>query len=403
MLIYILNTITTSLQCVFFFLGCYYFLISLFSFLPKKHKYSNPGHLRFAVVIPAHNEESCILHLLKSLEQQTYPRDSFDIFVMADRCTDKTYDVALKNNATPLLRKTEESGKGAALEDAFSQITLLPIPYDGFVVFDADNIVDPRFLEEINFVMQQGNLAVQGYIDSKNPKENWLSNSYSIWYWVSNRMIQMGFDRLNFGCKLGGTGFALSRELLEQIPWKTSTMAEDAEYTLRLALHDVRISYAPQAVVFDEKPTSLLVSLKQRIRWTQGITQVQRDLCFQLIKNRKWTAFFRFWSDLLIPLCLTVFFVLNLFTIGHFLGLGNFHFTRLYTSPSTFLMLNAYLFGTLLISVLGLILDKKWNIKILFNAFGSLLYIITWIPAGLIGILKHNRHDWYHTKHNTKT
>ena len=403
MLIYLLNTITTLLQCILFLLGVYYFLISLFSFLPKKYTPAKSEKLRYAVIIPAHNEEQCLPHLLQSLEQQSYPQELFDIFVMADRCTDKTYQIASESHATPLLRKTDGVGKGAALEDAFSQISALPISYDAFVVFDADNIIDPRFLEEINHTIQQGNDAVQGYIDSKNPRESWLSNAYSIWYWFFNRTIQMGYDRLNFGCKLGGTGFALTKELLNEIPWKTSTMAEDAEYTLLLSLCDKKIAYAPKAVVFDEKPSSVSTSVKQRIRWTQGITQVQRDLCGRLIKNRKWTAFFRFWSDLFIPLCLVLFFVLNLFAIINLSGLAHFPFARLWSRPATFLILNLYLLGTLFLSVWGLILDKKWSVKIPCNIFGTLLYLITWIPAGLIGIFKHNHQEWYHTKHNANT
>ncbi len=403
MLIYVLNTVANLLQCALFLLGCYYFFISLFSLLPQKEKTADSEKLRYAVIIPAHNEELCLPDLLRSLDQQTYPRELFNIFVMADHCTDQTYDIALKSNATPLLRKTREKGKGAALADAFSQILSLPVSYDAFVVLDADNVVDSRFLEEINHTMQQGNEVVQGYIDSKNPKENWLSHAYSLWYWLSNRTIQMGFDRLHFGCKLGGTGFALSAKLLTEVPWNTVTMAEDAEYTILLALKNKKIAYAPHAVVYDEKPADLSTSVRQRIRWAQGITQVQRDLCGKLIKQGKWTAFFRFWSDFLIPFCLILFFVINLFAVANLLELAFFPFARLWSSPVPFLILNLYLIGTLFTSVYGLILDKKWNVKVIFNAFGSLLYIITWLPAGLIGILKHNNQEWYHTKHHSNT
>ncbi len=398
---YFAHTCVILFQCGFFLLACYYFVISLFSLFPTKKQSASTEKLRFAIVIPAHNEEKSLPGLLKSLQEQTYPQSLFTIFVMADHCTDRTYDTALHYGATPLQRKSAVlSGKGAALEDAFSQINTMPIAYDAFVVIDADNVADARFLEEINYTMQEGVQAVQGYIDSKNPNSNWLSHAYSSWYWLSNRIFQMGYSKLGFGCKLGGTGFALSRELLLQVPWKTSTMAEDAEYTLLLSLQNKRISYAPRAIIFDEKPTNLSTSLKQRIRWAQGITQVQRNFCCNLLKQGKWNAFFRFWSDLLFPLCFILFLILNFFSITNLLELTTVSFVNLWTKPIPFLVLNIYLVGTVLVAVRGLFLDKKWNVKMLFNLFGSFLFLITWLPAGFLGIIKHNKQEWYHTKHH---
>ena len=45
---------------------------------------------RFAVLIPAHNEEMVIEPLLESLENQDYPRTLYDVYVIADNCTDDT-------------------------------------------------------------------------------------------------------------------------------------------------------------------------------------------------------------------------------------------------------------------------------------------------------------------------
>ncbi len=403
MFVYLLNTIVILLQCGLFFLGCYYFTISIFSLIPKKHKLRDANKYRYAVVIPAHNEAHCLPALFRSLKEQTYPENLFHVFVMADHCTDNTYDVAKKNNAIPLLRTTrDEYGKGSALADAFSQIKSMPIHFDAYVVMDADNIADPRFLEEINNCMQQGASVVQGYIDSKNPYESWLSHAYSIWYWLTNRTIQSGFDRLGLGCKLGGTGFAIRENILDSVPWKTSTLAEDAEYTILLSLENVLVTYASKAIVYDEKPCFLSHSLKQRIRWTQGITQVQRDLCGKIIKRQKWTAFFRFWSDLLIPLCLSVFLLIDICAVASFHSVSSPLFVRLWNHPIPFIFLNIYLLGTLFTSVYGLLLDKKWNAKILLNCFGSILYLLTWIPAGIWGILRHNNKEWYHTKHHSK-
>ncbi len=404
MFVYWMNTIAIILQISFFLLALYYLGIAIFSLFPQAKQPYHEGTLRFAVVIPAHNEAVILPGLLKSLQLQTYPKDHFSVYVMADRCTDLTYEIARQFHAIPLLpAKRNTFGKGAALADAFTQIIHHNDSFDAFVILDADNLADPLFLEEINQTMQQGNPVVQGYIDSKNPNGSWLSHAYSVWYWLTNRTIQMGYDRLQMGCKLGGTGFAISRGILREIPWEPVSMAEDAEYTLRLALKNQKVRYTSRAIVYDEKPTELSSSILQRIRWTQGITQVQREFGWKLLRYGKWNAFLRFWSDFLIPLCMILFLVLDIFSVTNLLGLTSVRFVRLWTKPLPFLLLNGYLLGTLVTSVAALFLEKKWNRKLLLNLFGFLLYIISWIPAGLLGILKHKDNKWYHTRHQSIT
>ncbi len=399
---YIANTCAIILQSIFFLLAIYYFGIAVFSLFPAKNKPYQDGKLKFAVVIPAHNEAETLPCLLKSLHAQKYPKELFSVFVIADRCTDGTIEAAMKYHAIPLLRSTRDfTGKGAALSDAFCQIMNQTEEFDAFVVLDADNQADTYFLEELNQVMQQGTPVVQGYIDSKNPNESWLSHAYSLWYWISNRTIQMGYDRLGLGCKLGGTGFALSRDILKEVPWETFTMAEDAEYTLLLAQKGIKVTYTPTAIVYDEKPTLLSCSVQQRIRWAQGITDVQREFGWKLLLTGKWNAFLRFWSDFLSPLCMTLFLLLDFFSITNLLELTDVRFVELWTKPLPFILLNFYLLGTLFISIYGLFLDKKWNRRLLFNLFGFLLYFTSWIPAGLIGILKRKDSGWYHTKHKS--
>ena len=390
------------LQILLFLVAIYYLGIALFSLFPPREKSGKDQQYRFAIVIPAHNEASVLPGLLQSLIEQEYSKNDYQVFVIADRCTDNTETVAKNYGATVLHRQQDGlTGKGAALTDAFAQIDAIHHSFDAFIVIDADNIVDTRFLLEINHAMQQGNQAVQGYIDSKNPNDSWVSHSYSIWYWITNRILQMGFDRLGIGAKLGGTGFALSKTLLDKIPWKTNTIAEDTEYTTQLALASYKVAYAHKAIVYDEKPTSLRSSVPQRARWASGITEVQRDLCGKLFFAGKWNAFLRFWSDLLMPLTFFLFLLIDVFSVLHLCQIATFSFVSFWTIPLPFLLLNFYLLGMTFSTLYGLIQDKKCNGKLLLNLFGFLIYLASWIPAGVIGILNHSKKEWYHTKHKS--
>ncbi|MBE5039604.1 glycosyltransferase family 2 protein [Ructibacterium gallinarum] len=385
---------------LFFLLAVYYFGIAVFSLFPFRLGNPKEGYTRFAVVIPAHNEETVLRSLLHSLRQQDYPQQYFSIIVIADRCIDATAKIARQMGASVLIRNEDiEIGKGVALRDAFEQILKEKQQFDAVVVLDADNLLDCRFLSEMNFALRQGNQAVQGYIDAKNPNASWVSYAYATWYWITNRILQMGFWHLGIGCSLGGTGFALSIDLLRTIPWQTVSVAEDAEYTLKLALENVKIAYAAKAVVFDEKPDTFKVSVRQRCRWAQGITAVQRDYMGSLLRYGKWNALLRFWSDLMMPLCFCLCLVLDFFAICNLLQITNAAFADFWARPLPFVLLNFYIFGMLFTTGCGLILDKKCHHKLILNFFGFMIYIFSWIPAGLFGILRHTKKDWYHTVH----
>ena len=68
-------------------------------------------------IIPAHNEEIVVGNLIASLQKQNYPKDLYDIYVIADNCTDNTAEVARKAGAIVYERFDEEhKTKGYALD-----------------------------------------------------------------------------------------------------------------------------------------------------------------------------------------------------------------------------------------------------------------------------------------------
>ena len=63
--------------------------------------------LRFDVIIPAHNEESVIAHVIGSVRRVDWPADRFRVVVVADNCTDATAAVASDAGAEILERRDE--------------------------------------------------------------------------------------------------------------------------------------------------------------------------------------------------------------------------------------------------------------------------------------------------------
>ena len=111
----------------------------------------------------------------------------------------------------------------------------------------------PRILKNINLQHNRGARVVQGYIDSKNPNDSWISYSYSIAFWTVNKLFQQSRYNLGLGCQLCGTGFSVDVSVLREIGWGATCLTEDMEFTMKLGLNDIKVSWANDAVVYDEK------------------------------------------------------------------------------------------------------------------------------------------------------
>ena len=166
--IYLLRQALVYLIVVFWI---YELAISLCALIKFKEKplLTKKNH-KFMAIIPAHNEEAVITNLVESLKNQDYDKDLYDIYVIADNCTDNTAKYAKEAGAIVYKRFDEtKKTKGYALNWFLKQKIEENADYDAFLVFDADNIVDKNFIKVMNRKLCQGEEVVQGYKDIKNP------------------------------------------------------------------------------------------------------------------------------------------------------------------------------------------------------------------------------------------
>ena len=398
-----------AFEMLIFLLGMYYLAIAFFSLAADRRERPRGGKMNtFAIVVAAHNEEKVIGGLLESVNALTYPKELFDVFVVADNCTDGTGAIASEYGAVVYERTDEvKKGKGFALEYAFDRIFNSGKKYDYIVVFDADNIVKNDFLLCMNREVNSGYRAVQGYLDSKNPYSSWLAFSYSLWYWLNNRLSQRSRGVLELGCRLGGTGFAVASDLIREIGWGATCLAEDTEFTLKLALIDEKVGWAHDAVVYDEKPDNMSTSVKQRTRWMQGLSDVAKRFIIPLFKKSFKEGkiapvhmAMNFWGDMLYPTCLIVLGIIDVLTIASTI-IPHCYLTlcAVWYNPFNLIMLNAYLMSNLIIAIASLYKDKKLNLSVLKHIFGFMLYILSWIPVFFLGLFKKDGGEWFHTPH----
>ena len=389
------------IQFLVLMLGAYYFGISIFSFIPKKEKRLDKITDRdYALVVAAHNEEKVIKNLIDSLNSQDYPKDKYQIFVIADNCTDSTAKIAAEAGATVFERTDSEcKGKGFALEWMFDKIYKMERKFDSIAIFDADNIVSPEFLKNINLQHNRGARVVQGYIDSKNPNNSWISYSYSIAFWTVNKLFQQSRYNLGLGCQLCGTGFSVDVSVLREIGWGATCLTEDMEFTMKLGLNDIKVSWANDAVVYDEKPLTMSQSWKQRVRWMPGHADVACRFCGKLVKKslkeHKLAPF-----DCAIYLLQPLRIVVNgIITVMAWIE-------SLY--PGSKLVLwglvpdgiwNVIVILQFLWLPFVLIVEKKADKRLILNYITYTVYSLTWVPIAIIGIARRHNKEWFHTQH----
>ncbi len=391
------------------FLICYayqffYIIVSLFK-KPVKFKKAHQNK-RYAFMIAARNEEAVIGNLIHSIMMQTYPSELIDVYVVADNCTDETAFEAERAGAIVYERFNKTKvGKGYALDFLFSKVQEMcgDEYYDGYFIFDADNLLDKRYVAEMNKAMCSGHKIVTSYRNSKNFDSNWISSGYALWFLREAKHLNNVRLILGTSCAVSGTGFLISSEIVRRNGgWKFFTLTEDIEFSIHSILQGEKIGYCHAAKYYDEQPTTFVASWNQRIRWTKGYLQVFKKYGKQLLRGFFGTNAFSCYdmSMTIMPACiLTLFsFFVNVATIILSLITGS---EPLLVIRSTLESIgNSYLM-MLMVGTVACISEWKeirspaWK-KILY-CFTFPLFMFTYVPIAITAIF--SKVEWKPIKH----
>ena len=400
-----LNVFTMVLQLAALAVTLYYFVIGIFGFIPKKEKNTEKNETNtFALLVAAHDEEMVIANMVDSLSALNYPREAYDIFVIADNCTDATAQIAREHGALVYERfDTTQRGKGFALEWMFEKIFKMEKKYDYIGIFDADNLVDKEFLSEMNKQINKGYRVVQGYVDSKNPFDSWITCAYSFSFWSVSRVFQLARHNLGLSCQLSGTGFVMATDLLKKLGWGATCLTEDMEFTMKLALNDEKVGWAHKAVIYDEKPVGLKASWRQRKRWMQGHADVARRFFGKLMKKafkEKKMMCFDCAVYLIQPARVIASGLVTLFAwlqIAYPDGnIGFFQMSYLFTP----IVWNTFVVLQMMYMPIVIAYERKeFTLRMFWGYLTFMVYNLTWIPITIQGIIDKNKTEWSHTKH----
>ncbi|MBV9310944.1 MAG: glycosyltransferase [Solirubrobacterales bacterium] len=245
----------------------------------------SPPELRFLVIIPAHNEAAGIEAMLASVAAVHYPPELMRVIVIADNCTDDTAQRASSAGAEVLERVADERGKGHALTWALQRVMNGSSDFDAVMMIDADCVVSTNLLSEVERGLRDGANAVQAGYLVDNPLASHATALRYTAFTVLHSVRPLGKEQLGLSCGLWGTGMAFTRELLERQPWSEVSLAEDAEYHLRLVENGERVVFARHAWVRSPMPNSLRGAVEQRARWEKGKVDLARQWPGRLMRS----------------------------------------------------------------------------------------------------------------------
>jgi len=247
-------------------------LVSLPSLARRRPHPAPAPRNRFVVVILAHDESVLIRATVRSVLANAYPEALRDVVVVADNCGDDTAVQARLAGATCFERvDPDRRGKPWALNWIFGKLDLSC--YDGVAIVDADTVVDAGFLRAMDERLQRAERAIQGYYGVLNPDDSWLTRLAGLPASLNNYFLYPGKQALGLSCSLAGNGMVFDATLIRRLGWNAFTLSEDWEFYLILALDDVRVTSAPDAVIYGQVARSLELGRAQRIRWSKGRMQ----------------------------------------------------------------------------------------------------------------------------------
>jgi len=221
---------------------------------------------RFIILVPAYKKDDTILQTVNSILGQTYPQRMFDVVVISDHETEMTNMRLAQLPVTLLTPDFDESTKAKSLQFAILNLPQFKI-YDAALILDADNIIEPEFLEQVNDAFElAGTKAIQMHRFSRN-RDTSVARMDSIFEEINNTIFRTGHNAVGLSAALNGSGMAYDFEWFKNHIMKVRTAGEDKELEAMLLHEGIFIDYFENIHIYDEKTRHMKTFNLQRGRW----------------------------------------------------------------------------------------------------------------------------------------
>ena len=217
---------------------------------------------RFLILYPAYKEDRVIINAVENFLLQDYPTTHYTVAVISDHMRPETNDYFRQLPITLLEPVFEKSSKANAMQYAINEVKGY---FDQVVILDADNVVRPDFLSQLNILCTIYD-AIQCHRCAKNANND-VAVLDGASEEINNTIFRKAHNRLGLSSALIGSGMCFNYELFKKNVFQLSTAGEDREMEALLLHQEVFIKYAPEIHVFDEKVSNQDNFQRQRMRW----------------------------------------------------------------------------------------------------------------------------------------
>lgn len=258
----------------------YLFVFALFSLRKRGFDFLDTKvRHRFTVLVPAYKEDNVIEATIEALLAQDYPQAYYDVVVIADKFQPAALARIGKLPVRLLPVDFKDSSKARSLNYAMQQ--LKDTPSDVVVILDADNLVKPDFLHELNKAFNSGATAIQAHRRAKNLNTD-TAVLDAVSEEINNAIFRRGHVAAGISSALIGSGMAFDYTWFQEHVAKLSTAGEDKELEIMLLKEGIFIEYLDYVEVLDEKTQRQAAFYNQRRRWLavqfQSLGMALRDL-----------------------------------------------------------------------------------------------------------------------------
>ena len=270
-----------------------------------------------SVIVPAYNEQACIVESVRSLLLLHYPR--FQVVVVSDGSTDETMPRlveefaleefprvyvpeiptapvrrVLRSRTEPRLLVAEKvnGGKADALNCGINLADEeLVCAIDADAILDADALLLScrPFVEQPDEVIATGGIVriangcriEHGHVAEVSLPKSRLAAIQVVEYLRAFLTARAGWSRVNALLIVSGAFGVFRRDVVRRIGgYRVDTVGEDGELVVRL--HRVmrasgsryRIEFVPDPVCWTEAPESFATLRRQRNRWQRGLAEI---------------------------------------------------------------------------------------------------------------------------------
>lgn len=374
----------------------YDIIISAFAFKRKEipSEYALNPCATFTVLIACHNEEEVIVDNLQALYNSHYDKRLFNVYVIADNCTDQTEMLCHEFKANHRdfnmeVIPVKGGSKPRALNCGIEYLKRHNLWKDEYIVIlDADNKVSPQMLSAFDYYHGQFDI-LQCRIRSDND-ESFIARSFTAAFNRTTYDRQISRNNAGLSASLSGTGFSIHRNVFDDVDFQhCTTLTEDLEFSVLAILKGYKIKFVNEQYVLNQNLDELKPSMIQRIRWCRGHTQVSVKLTGPVIREfirKPRLQLIETFLFINTPARVIIFTVVGIYIL----------ITRMYIPPflvilSTIICIYAILYG---------IYCNNYDLSYVPNLFH---YAICMYGAVLYGALTYKKTAWAKTAHKKIT